>query len=328
MGRPREHGYAALWVIGAIAVSAAVGVAVYLAIKEQRAAAAEVADEPPPADAAVSAAERTGTPLPVDDPPAEVAVRSPPVAPPTSPDASPGDPDAAAKDPDEGMFGAPAIQGGLEREAVETVVRGLAPRLERCLAQRVAQGARIEGVMRVTLSINRRGGVDQATSTGLDGGLPPCVLGAMKTVRFGRTRDGAPARVVYPLAFHGEVGESGGQCDEVDCVLNSYATPCCAKFKRAPLRTADPSVNDAPSREEIVTAFRAIAPQIQACAEVAGFLGNVRVRAKFAPSGRLETATVNGVPADLATCAERAARTLSLGASRDGATVTFPYVVR
>lgn len=319
MGRPREHGYAALWVIGAIAVSAAVGVAVYLAIKEQRAAAAEVADEPPPADGAVPEAERTGIPIPVDDPPvvAPDAMPPPPVA-----------PIAEARDPDEGMFGTPAIEGGLERAAVDAVVQALAPRLERCLAQRVAQGARIEGVMRVTLAINRRGGVDQATSEGLDAGLPPCVLGALKSVRFGRTRDGGAARVVYPLAFHGEAGDSGGQCDEVDCVLNNYATPCCAKFKRAAPRTADPSVNDAPSREEIAAAFRAIAPQIQACADAAGFLGNVRVRAKFAPSGRLETATVNGVPADLATCAERAARTLSLGASRDGATVTFPYVVR
>lgn len=317
MGRPREHGYAALWVIGAIVVSAAVGVAVYLVIKEQRAASANITDEAPPADASLA------SPTPEPARPVTPSTIEPPAAVPENAAV-----DQAATDPDEGMFGTPAIEGALERAAVEAVVQALAPRLERCLAQRVAQGADVDGVMRVTLVVNRRGGVDEATSEGLDAGLPPCVLGVMKSVRFGRPRDGGKARVVYPLAFHGEAAVSGEQCDEVECVLTNYASSCCAKFK-APARPApDPSANEAPTREEIAAAFRSITPQIRACAEASGFTGMLRVRAKFSPSGRVASASLDDASPELAACALRAARTLTLGASREGATVTFPYSVR
>ncbi len=227
MGRHLERGQAALWVIGVLAVSIAAGVGVYLVIKDQRvAAAAEARSTPVDPDPAP-----TPPPVPAPVEPAPDPVETPVVRP-TADSLSTEDMAADhAIDPTSGMLGTPGVDGGLVVAAVMSVVEPAEPRLTRCFEQRVAAGAKIDGVMRVVLTINRRGGVDSAEAQGLDDGLGLCVAGVLKSLRFGRTSDGETARIVYPLGFHG-LGTTGDVCDEVSCVLDDYQPACCARFKK------------------------------------------------------------------------------------------------
>ena len=324
MGRHGERGHAALWIIGSLAVSIAVGVGVYLVVKDQRAAAAEAARNAP--------IEPEPMPSPTPAPVPEPAVAPPEVAavPPVPIDRA----EAGAVDPTTGMFGTPGIDGALDRDGVVEVVMATEPKLSKCFEDNATRG----GLVRVMLMLNRRGGVTTVSASGVDDAVDRCIETVLRPVRFGRTTDGNPAKIVFPIAFHDADGTvattapppptagNDGACDEVACVLENYESPCCAKFKRG--RPAEPGAPEAPTRDEIARAFRSLTPRVQACASTSGFTGKLRLRVKFTPAGSVSEASVGDADADVAACVARAARTLTLGASQNGVTATFPYNVQ
>ena len=325
MGRHGERGHAALWVIGSLAVSSTVGVGVYLVIRDQRAAAAEAARNAPVEP------EPRPEPAAVADPLAD-----PPVAPTEVPDVPPVPVDRAeadAVDPTSGMFGTPGIDGALARENVVLVVRATELKLTRCFLDTAPSG----GLVRVMMMLNRRGGVTTIEARGVDDALDRCIEIVLRSVRFARTTDGNPAKIVFPIAFHGPDGTDAtttpptptaggdGACDEVACVIDNYEPPCCAKFTRG--RPSAANTPEAPTRDDIVQAFRSLKEKVQTCASNAGFTGTLRLKLKFGPAGTVQEASVGDVDPIITACVARAARTLSLPASRNGAVATFPYVV-
>ena len=327
MGRHGERGHAALWVIGSLAVSITVGVGVYLVIRDQRAAAAEAARNAPPEPEAEPA------PAPRPEP---AAVADPPGTPTEVPDvpAAPVDrAEADAVDPTSGMFGTPGIDGALAKENVVLVVRATEPKLTRCFTDNATTG----GIVRVMMMLNRRGGVTTIEARGVDDALDRCIEIVLRSVRFARTTDGNPAKIVFPIAFHGPDGTDAtttpptptaggdGACDEVACVIDNYEPPCCAKFTRG--RPSAANTPEAPTRDDIVQAFRSLKEKVQTCASNAGFTGTLRLKLKFGPAGTVQEASVGDVDPIITACVARAARTLSLPASRNGAVATFPYVV-
>lgn len=319
MGRHRERGHAAVWVVGALGVSIAVGVSVFLVIKDHRGVVAEA----------------RSTPVELPPEPHRPALE-PPIAPAPAPEPTPpaDEAEAGAVDPElDTMFGTPGIDGKLDPDEVKRIITRTQAKLTTCFAE----PARAGGIVRVMMMINRRGGVTTIAASGIDDALDRCVESALRDVRFGKTADGNPAKIVVPIAFHDtdrsdlapapptRTAGGDGACDEVACVLENYESPCCAKYKAAPPAQSVPRT---PPRDEIARAFRSMTPRIQACASAAGLTGVLRLRLQILPDGSVAAASVTDVDAVVATCVLRAAHRLKLTTSQNGVTATFPYTVQ
>lgn len=329
-----------LVVIAALALSAGVGIGVYVVIKQQREASAadratsiQDADEdeptPPPAQPRAPV-----DPLPPE--PVAHAGSDEPAAPTDRAEAEAVDPELSGGPPaaNAPRFGTPGIDGALDKQAVATVVAATSPRLQKCFEQRYfKEEETIGGTLRVTLQINRRGGVTEATSAGVDDALGTCVVGVLKTVRFAKTADGNPAKIVYPIAFHNadgnDEGDEGDACDEVACVLANYEPACCAKFRRpSPTTASAPSAPDAPSREELGTALRTLRSKVAGCASAQGLTGTFKVRFKVLPSGTVSEVTVADAEPPFSACVARAFKSYKFSASQNGVVASFPFNVQ
>ena len=314
MGRHRERGNAALAVIGALAISAGVGVGVYVAIKNQRQASADAADSvvTPPAKTAPPP-----EPTPTPEPEAPVAPPDPPAAPPADKAES-----TAIEPSGDEMIGTAGIDGELESNAVGLTIGTAAQKLARC---EVALG----GAIRVTLQVNRRGGVDSATAAGSDEALGTCAAKVLQQLRFPRTRDGNPAKVVVPLAFK----QASAPCDEVSCVLDNYTGACCAQFRRGrgprnPDESPDTaSLQTSPPVDEIRSALTPDRRAVSSCAVEANFEGVLKVRIKIDPAGKVTEVTIADQEQALVSCVARVMKKHTFSRSQNGATVSFPYRV-
>lgn len=314
VGRHREQGNAALAVIAALAISASVGVGVYVVIKNQRQASADAADT---AVTATTTPARPPDPTPPPDP-------ETPETPPDPPAAAPVDKaEAEAIDPTgDQMIGMVGIDGELEKNAVGLTVGTTAQKLERC---EVTLG----GAVRVTLLVNRRGGVDSATAAGSDEAAGACAAKVLQQLRFPRTRDGSAAKVVVPLAFK----RPSAPCDEVSCVLDNYAGACCERFRRprgprAPDQAPDTaSLQDRPPTDEIRSTLMADRRAVSTCAVAANFEGALKVRVTIDPDGNVSTVTIPDEEPALVSCVARVMKKHTFSASRSGASVSFTYQV-
>ncbi len=305
-----------LAVIAALAISASVGVGVYVVIKNQRQASADGADAvataatrpaPPP--------EPTTTPTPEGEQP--VTPHDPPAPPPVD------KAEAGAIDPaGNQMIGTVGIDGELEPNAVGLTIGTTAPKLERC---EVALG----GSVRVTLQINRRGGVDSAIAAGGDEALGACAARVLQQLRFPRTRDGNAAKVVVPLAFK----RPSAPCDEVSCVLDNYTGACCEQYRRTrgprnPDELPDTaSLQDSPPVDELRSTLTTDRRAVSRCAIEANFEGTLKVKLTIDPSGKVTTVTIADQESPLVNCVARVMKKHTFSRSRNGATVSFPYQV-
>ena len=195
-GASRERGSIALYLLFSIAASIAAGYGVYLLIRDRRVAAADDAvaesaparaaprPEPMPATPVVEATETAGAPDP-----AELA-------------AVEADADIVlAKDTV--LFGTPGVAGGLEVGDIERTIKRYSVRYERCMRRAKERGITPRGTLRLTFVVAADGNVAYATgkATNLDDELASCVVDVVKKLRFDKSTDGAPVKVVYPMAF-------------------------------------------------------------------------------------------------------------------------------
>ncbi len=343
-----ERGSAALVVIGALAVSATVGVGVYLVIKDRRlAAGSERSTDLGDLNDRGAQGDPGESPGAVSPAPAPLAAIDPVPAPESAeagatvdraaseaidPELSDSTPATSAP-----VFGTPGLEGQLDKDAIAKVVGATAPRLQSCFAQRRVKD---NAMLRVTLEINRRGGVTEASSKGADDALGTCVVSVLKAVRFGKTRDGGTARVVYPIAFHAVDGATGGDpsappsggareqpCDEVSCVLDNYAAACCAVFKQPRPRPSEAAAPDSLSRDELMKGVQTVRGDVTRCATDAEFSGKFKVRFKVLPSGQVGEVSIPDVDPAMSACVTRAFKKATFSASRSGATVSFPFGV-
>lgn len=307
-GPSRERGYAALWVIGSIVVSGAVGFGVYLAIKEARAAGAadEVSERSTPLPD-----ERAAPPTPAPRP------RDPLAEPPDATEvaAPPADDPAAGTAPAPGeTLGTPGVAGGLDAAAVHATLKETLPKLKAC---ETISG----GTVTVTLEVNRRGGVSSTKVEASDEPLGACTAKVLSQVRFARTTDGKTATVLVPLAFE----RAPAACDEVSCVLDNYAGACCEKYKRGGAGTAAAPMQ--PGRDEIVTALRPDRRAVSTCAVAANFEGTLKVRFTIAPEGTVSKVSIEDAEPELTACVARVIKKHTFSKSQQGVTVSFPFTV-
>ena len=342
MERHRERGFAALWVIAALGLSTAVGLGVYVVMKERR-LAAEAQDATEAAEERKRAAE---TPISidasVDGPEAFEVAASPdpmPVAPPPvdraaaeAVDPEPVDGPPATNAP---LFGTPGVDGALDRDAIATSVRTAAPKLQRCFEKRLAAGQVVGGTMRVTLIVNRRGGVTDASAVGVDDELDICVAAALKDIRFARTTDGEGARIIYPIAFHNKDGldegdarpsrapqpSAEGACDEVSCVLDNFEGECCAKFKQPD------KLPDEPSAKDLQAAVTLLRTKVARCASDEAFSGKLVVKFQIQPNGSTSSFVIAKAPPRVGGCIVRAFTNYPWPHSKRGIAASFPFQI-
>ena len=300
-----------LWMVGALAVSSAVGVGVYVAIKQARTAraadgAAEVRPAPPPE----SDSDPSAVPRPLDrtDPV--------PVVPTEVTETPPEDPAAGTPPAPGETLGTPGIAGGLDVAAATATLREALPKLQQC---DVVLGGRVT----VTLEVNRRGGVTSTTVDARDELVGACAARVLQQVRFPRTSDGKTATVVVPLAFE----RGAAPCDEVSCVLDNYAGACCEKYRRDRRGAETASQPESPTREEIVNTLRPARRAVSSCAVAANFEGTLKVKLTIAPEGTVSRVSVDDVEPALVACVARVIKQHRFSKTRSGVTVSFPFAV-
>lgn len=117
-------------------------------------------------------------------------------------------------------------------------------------------------------------------------------------------------------------------CDEVWCVLNNYASTCCAKFKTPPTRAARPStLPDGIDRNAIAAAMTGIQPQVQACGPRFAANGIVKVHVRVSPAGRVDSVSVERTPdAALGECVVAAIRKATFDPTLQGGSFSYPFV--
>ncbi len=115
-------------------------------------------------------------------------------------------------------------------------------------------------------------------------------------------------------------------CDEVSCILEKYARPCCEKF-----RPPDPGPTPAKVTELDKAMIRAgvdkMRPVIIRCGETSPAKGTVKVAVEVSPGGRVESANVSQTPdAELGACVARAIKRATFARTTNGGTFSYPFV--
>jgi hypothetical protein len=120
-------------------------------------------------------------------------------------------------------------------------------------------------------------------------------------------------------------------CDEVSCVLDHYAKPCCATFKpKDPDPTLiPPSTTPAKlDRAMVVPAVEAIKPTVIACGERPNVpKGTVKLQVHVGPDGHVTFVTVAETPDQaLGDCVSRAMQRAVFPVTQTGGGFTYPFV--
>ena len=118
-------------------------------------------------------------------------------------------------------------------------------------------------------------------------------------------------------------------CDEVSCVLEKYARPCCARYKPAdtgfkPVAGGLPEELD---KSMVKTGVEKVKPRVIACGEKNAAKGTVKVTLTVGPDGVVKDASVAESPApDLGACVATALRSAQFTKTKMGGTFTYPFV--
>ncbi|HEY1814814.1 MAG TPA: GYF domain-containing protein [Kofleriaceae bacterium] len=127
----------------------------------------------------------------------------------------------------------------------------------------------------------------------------------------------------------------GGGCDEVSCVINSYAGACCAKFHHAggggggaakPSGGAD--LPDALDRGMISSAIANVKARVTSCGEKTPSVhGKVKVHVKVGGDGRVSNVTIETTPdPGLGSCVQSAVQRASFAKTQSGGSFSYPFV--
>lgn len=125
--------------------------------------------------------------------------------------------------------------------------------------------------------------------------------------------------------------QGGGECDEVSCILEKYARPCCARY-----RPADPTPTPKPiggppetlDKTMIRAGVERVRPAIIRCGEITPTAkGTVKVSVSVTAEGGVSNVSVVASPDDaLGQCVAGAVRRASFAKTLEGATFSYPFV--
>ncbi|MDQ3333551.1 MAG: molybdopterin-binding protein [Myxococcota bacterium] len=120
------------------------------------------------------------------------------------------------------------------------------------------------------------------------------------------------------------VAEPG--CEEVACVLEKYARPCCQRFKPQG-EMFQPGSADL-SKAQIKAGVDKLRPRVIACSEQhKDVKGTVKVAMSVDPEGNVTELSVQSAPADgLGECVASALRRAKFAKTKNGGSFTYPFV--
>jgi TonB family protein len=116
-------------------------------------------------------------------------------------------------------------------------------------------------------------------------------------------------------------------CDEVSCVLDNYAGPCCTRFRKRPPPGPAPANPTMVDRAMITTAIAAVKGQLIACGNQTSATGTVKVAVKIAPDGSITSINVKeSVDPVLDACVVAALSLASFPPTDSGGSFVYPFV--
>jgi hypothetical protein len=119
-------------------------------------------------------------------------------------------------------------------------------------------------------------------------------------------------------------------CDEVSCVLDNYASPCCTKYRSPNLNPPPPALNQPPEmldRAAISAGIAGVRDRIAACGVTNPVKGNVKVRVTVSSRGTVVRVVVDTTPdAALAQCVANQMQKAKFAATKLGGSFSYPFV--
>ncbi len=117
-------------------------------------------------------------------------------------------------------------------------------------------------------------------------------------------------------------------CDEVSCVLEKYARPCCARYKPAEtFKPTLPGQAEALDKVMVREGIENVKPRVIACGERFSAKGTVKIAVTVAANGSVKDTSVADSPdPDLGKCVVQALRDASFAKTAKGGTFTYPFV--
>jgi len=120
-------------------------------------------------------------------------------------------------------------------------------------------------------------------------------------------------------------------CDEVSCVLDHYAKPCCSPFKPPEPPPVDPNASKTPlklDRTMVQPAVETIKPLVIQCGERPALpKGTVKVTVRVGPDGKVTGVTVAEAPdVALGDCVAAAIQRAVFPVTQTGGGFTYPFV--
>ena len=118
-------------------------------------------------------------------------------------------------------------------------------------------------------------------------------------------------------------------CDEVSCVLEKYARPCCARYKPADsgFKPSTPGQTESLDKVQVRTGIEGVKPRVIACGEKFAAKGTVKISMTVNPAGMVVDASVEDSPApELGTCVATALKAASFAKTAKGGTFVYPFV--
>ena len=118
-------------------------------------------------------------------------------------------------------------------------------------------------------------------------------------------------------------------CDEVSCVLEKYARPCCARYKPADsgFKPTSPGIAESLDKVQVKTGIEGVKPRVIACGEKFATKGTVSIAMTVGPEGTVKSATVADAPTpEIGNCVAQALRAASFAKTTKGLTFTYPFV--
>jgi len=144
-----------------------------------------------------------------------------------------------------------------------------------------------------------------------------------------RQRQPSPPPKVGPIPLDPYAAPlTGLQCDEVGCILENYANPCCDKFKKtSPLPTVTNQLPETIDRTAISNTISASKARIMACGDNIAAKGKVKVHVLVAASGQVTSVTVEATPdAQLGACVAAVMQHSLFPRTQAGGSFTYPFI--
>ncbi len=124
--------------------------------------------------------------------------------------------------------------------------------------------------------------------------------------------------------------DDSGECSEVQCVMQKYARPCCAKFKPAGDQftpTPGGPAGENLEKPQIRAGVDRVKPAVIACGERFKTKGTVKISVSVNGEGMVSNADVQSSPdPELGSCVAGVMRKAQFAKTANGGTFTYPFV--